>query len=88
MRIRMAHLRDQGIDFVVFDADAVSHGDADRAVLLERLVRAARANGMKVDKGALAYREAGRNKFYGTPDLVKYLASRGGISRWTHEIES
>lgn len=87
MKIRMAHLRDQGIDFAVFDTDVASRRDADRNTLLAQLVATARANGLKVDKGALAYREGNRIEFYGTPDLVKYLAAQGGIARWTHEIE-
>jgi len=85
MQIRVAHLRAQGIDFAVFDADARSHLDSDRADLLMRLTAAARANGLKVDKSALAFRQGSRNKFYGTPDLVRFLAN-SGIPRWTHTI--
>jgi hypothetical protein len=41
---------------------------------------------LRVDKAALAYQEAGRIRFFGTPDLVKYLASRG-VPRWTHTLD-
>jgi len=85
MQIRVAHLRTQGIDFAVFDADATSHLDSDRARLLMELTDAARANGLKVDKSALAFRQGSRIRFYGTADLVRFLASNG-ISRWTHTI--
>lgn len=86
MRIEFAHLRVQGIDFAVFNADATNHGASARQELLAQLIAAARRNGLKVDKAALAFREAGRTKFLGTPDLVKYLASRG-VPRWTHTLD-
>jgi hypothetical protein len=85
MQIRVAHLRAQGIDFAVFDADATSHLDSDRATLLMRLTAAARAKGLKVDKSALAFHQGSQTRFYGTPDLVRFLANNG-ISRWTHTI--
>ena len=37
MQIRLAHLHDQGIDFAVFDADAVARTTASRATLLAQL---------------------------------------------------
>ena len=86
MRIHMAHLRDQGINFAVFAADAASHTDAGRQAFLAQLVAKARGNRLRVDKAALAYEEAGRSKFFGTPDLVKYLASRG-VPSWTHTLD-
>jgi hypothetical protein len=85
MQIRVAHLRSQGIDFAVFDADARSRLDSDRAELLMQLTAAARANGLKVDKSALAFRQGSQTRFYGTPDLVRFLAN-SGIPRWTHTI--
>lgn len=87
MKIQLAHLRDQGINFAVFAADAPSRTNSARDELLWDLTRRARASGLAVDKAALAYSEGGRQRFYGTPDLVRYLASAGGISRWTHTIE-
>jgi hypothetical protein len=85
MQIRVAHLRAQGIDFAVFDADARSRLDSDRAELLLQLTAAARANGLNVDKSALAFRQGSQTRFYGTPDLVRFLAN-SGIPRWTHTI--
>lgn len=87
----MAHLRDRStnggwIDFVVFEADATSHNNTARSQALARLTAAARANGLRVDKAALAFKENGRVKFYGSPDLVNYL-SRRGIPRWTHTLD-
>jgi hypothetical protein len=87
MRINMAHLRDQGIDFAVFDADARSHTDRDRALLLQRLMATAQGTGLKVDKAVLAFAQGNRVGFYGTPDLVRYLQSRG-VPRWTHTIDA
>lgn len=86
MQISLAHLRHQGIDFAVFDADAQVHTSSARAAVLARLTAAARRSGLKVDKSALAYVEHGRLSFYGTPDLVKFLASSGGVPEWTHTI--
>ena len=86
MRIEMAHLRDQGINFAVFAADAANHSDTGRRALLAQLIEKAEGNNLRVDKAALAYQEAGRTRFFGTPDLVKYLASRG-VPRWTHTLD-
>lgn len=36
-QIKLAHLRDQGIDFAVFDADAVARTQSARASLLAQL---------------------------------------------------
>lgn len=86
MRIQMAHLRNQGINFAVFDADARSGMDNDRSELLWDLTRRARASGLAIDRAALAFRQGGRLCFFGTPDLVRYLSSVGGVPRWTHTI--
>ena len=85
MTIRMAHLRDQGINFAVFEADARTSTDAARSRLLADLTSRARAAGYRVDKSALAFTEFGRVQFYGTPDLVRYLAGIG-VPRWTHSL--
>lgn len=86
MQIEMAHLRDQGIDFAVFNADATNHSESGRQTLLTQLVAVARRNHLKVDKAALAFDEFGRIQFFGTPDLVRYLASRG-VPHWTHTLD-
>lgn len=83
--VRLAHLHDQGIDFAVFDADASSRQRSDRSALLHRLTARARASGLSVDKSALAFETGGHVEFFGTPDLVRYLAS-GGVPRWTHTL--
>lgn len=80
-KIRMAHVRIQGIDVAVFQANAADNTDSGRADVLADLTAAARAQGLRVQKSALAY----GNRFYGTPDLVRYLANGGGI-RWTHTL--
>lgn len=74
MEIKLAHIREQGIDFIVFDADASARTREARAELLADLVDRARADGLHVDKAALAYRHGGRIEFFGTPDLVQFLA--------------
>ena len=87
MRIKMAHLQVQGIDFAVFDADASSRSRRDREALLARLTGIAQQQGLRVEKAALAYENCGRVEFFGTPDLVEFLANNG-VSQWTHEIEA
>lgn len=85
MQIEMAHLRTQGIDFAVFDADATDRTQQGRNQLLAQLVAQARASGLKVDKAALAFSEFGRVTYFGTPDLVRFLAN-GWAPRWTHTL--
>jgi hypothetical protein len=85
MQIGMAHLRTQGIDFAVFDADATDRTQQGRNRLLGELVARARANGLKVDKAALAFSEFGHVTFFGTPDLVRFL-SNSGVPQWTHTL--
>ena len=86
MRIEMAHLRAQGINFAVFNADANDQTNAGRQQLLGQLVAKARRNNMRVDKAALAFQDAGRTTYFGTPDLVRYLSS-SGVGRWTHTLD-
>lgn len=85
MTIRVAHLRHQGIDFAVFAADARSSTNHAREELLSDLVIAARRQGLKVDKAALAFRSGSRTTFFGTPDLVRFLSNLG-VPRWTHTL--
>lgn len=90
MQIEFAHLRERStnggyIDFAVFNADAVAKNDRDRGSLLRDLTMRTRQLGLKVDKSALAFEEHGRVKFYGTPDLVDYLANNG-VPCWTHTL--
>jgi hypothetical protein len=82
----VAHLRDQGIDFAIFNADATDHSEGGREALLAQLVAVARRNHLNVDKAALAFKECGQIKFFGAPDLVRYLASLG-VPRWTHTLD-
>lgn len=85
MQINFAHVQDQGINFAVFEADSTDRTRAGRAETLARLTAAARRLGLRVEKSALAFMESGRVQFYGTPDLVDYLAS-GGVPSWTHTL--
>lgn len=85
MTLNFAHCRDQAIDFVVFDADARTHLNADREELLRNLTVRVRLNGLSIDKSALAYRKGSRMEYCGTPDLVRYLA-QSGLPRWTHSM--
>jgi hypothetical protein len=86
MRIEMAHLRAQGINFAVFAADATDRTNAGRQRLLGQLVVKARGNNLRVDKAALAFQEAGRTTYFDTADFVRYLASNG-VGRWTHTLD-
>lgn len=91
MKINLAHIRERStsggyIDFAVFDAKATSGGDAGNATLLDQLTTRARASGLKIDQSALACSYNGRNRFFGSKNLVDYL-SNNGLPRWTHEID-
>lgn len=91
MTINFAHLRDRSttggyINFAVFEADANSRTNQGRALLLQQLTSAARQQNLRIDKAALAFSENGRVKFYGSSDLVNYLANIG-IPRWTHQLD-
>jgi hypothetical protein len=91
MRINFAHVRDRStngswIDFAVFEANSADRTNIGRSKVLQRLTLKARASGLKVDKAALAFKENGRIQFYGSPDLVDYLAN-GGLPDWTHSLE-
>lgn len=87
MKVNVAHLREQGIDFAVFDADAPDCTQTGRQRLLGQLTMAARKAGLKVDKSALAFRSGEAIQFFGTHDLVRFLAQAGGVPRWTHWID-
>jgi hypothetical protein len=91
MRINFAHIRERSttggyIDFAVFDANANSGRNEDRADLLQALTLEARRLGLKVDISALIYSEHGQIKTYGAQTLVDYLA-KSGIPQWTHYID-
>jgi hypothetical protein len=86
MRIEMAHLQTQGINFAVFAADANDRTNSGRQRLLGQLVARARRLNLRVDKAALAFDEGGRTKFFGTRDLVRFLSS-SGVPRWTHTLD-
>jgi hypothetical protein len=86
----MAHLRERSttggwINFAVFQADAISNTNTARSEALAELTHKARANGLRVDQAALAFRENGRTTYYGNSNLVDYL-SRVGIRGWTHTL--
>lgn len=87
MKISLAHLNIQSINVAVFDARPSSTSTAALNEVLSDLTAKARLSGLRVDKSALAYSEGGGIKFWGTPDLVEYLAS-SGLPRWTHTIDA
>lgn len=86
MKIQLAHLREQGVDFAVFNADSRCGTNRGRDRLLADLSAAARRSGLRVGKSALAYERFGRLEFYGTPDLVRFLSAAGWLPQWTHTI--
>jgi len=86
MNIRFAHLNEQGIDFAVFAADAIAKTPTARQRLLCDLTSRARRGGLRVDKSALQYEEGNGIYFFGTPDLVHFLQSVGGVFNWTHQL--
>ena len=91
MRINFAHIRERSttggyIDFAVFDANASSGRNEDRADLLQTLTLGARRLGLKVDISALMYSERGQIKTYGALAVVNYL-EKSGIPQWTHYMD-
>lgn len=91
MKINLAHIRARAtngghIDFAVFDAKSSSGGDAANSQLLAQLTARAEASGLNVDQSALAYRENGRVRFFGSRNLVDHL-SKTGLPSWTHSID-
>jgi hypothetical protein len=90
MKVNFAHLRERAqaggwINFAVFDARSSSGTSADNSKLLAQLTVRARDT-LRVDQAALAFTNAGRLQFFGSPPLVEYL-SRSGLPGWTHHIE-
>ena len=91
MKINLAHIRERSttggwIDFAVFDAKTTSGGDSGNANLLTQLTAQARADGLKIDQSALAYKQGSQIRFYGDKKLVDYL-SKSGVPHWTHKID-
>ena len=87
MQIEMAHVQIQGINVAVFDADAQTHNDHDRADLLADLTVRAQRNNLRVEKSVLVYREFGQIRFFGTPDLVQFLVGQHVVPRMTHTLD-
>ena len=88
-RINVAYRRDKSttggwVNFAVFGAKP--NLSSERDSLPYQLTMAAQRNGLRVDKSALAFRENGRNTFYGDKDLVEYLSIRG-VPGWTHHLD-
>jgi len=88
MKINFAHLREQGINFAVFDADSPDRSASGRDAVLAQLTAKARLMGLRVDKSALAFAEHGKIQFYGVPDLVDFLAKQPRALRWTHWVDA
>jgi len=92
MKIDMAHIREKStsggfIDFAVFNAKSNSGSNSDNNVLLSQLTSKARTSGLKIDQSALAFKQGGQIKFYGSENLVDYL-SKEGLPNWTHQIDA
>lgn len=88
--IELAHIRERTvngghIDFAVFNADAASNTDEGRSRLLAQLTMRARNAGLRVNASALAYEEFGRIKFYGSRNVVDYLA-KSGLPHWNRTL--
>ena len=86
MRINFAHVNIQGVNCAIFDAKPLSATEDAHEELLADLVVRARANDLRVEKAALAYREGSGIKYWGHKDLAQYL-SRSGPPRWTHYLD-
>lgn len=82
--IKLSHVNIQGTNCAIFLADAAHPGA--RPALLGSLVEKARQSGLAVEKAALQYGSRRRIEWFGTPDLVRYLRSVGGVTGYTHQI--
>jgi len=90
MQIEFAHLREKStsggwINFAVFNAKSNAGTDSANSQLLSELTVKARSTGLKIDQSALAYKHAGRIKYFGDKKLVDYLA-KGWVPQWTHKL--
>lgn len=85
MSIPVAHLNIQGFDVAIFAARPNMDTASACAAALEQLTARARNVGLKVDKSALAYSYGSGVRYYGTPDLVRYLQNNG-VAHWTHAL--
>ena len=85
MQINVAHVNIQGQNCLICEANAKDHTDSTRSTLLAQLTAAARAQNLRVEKSALAFSEHGRLQFYGSRDLVGFLANNS-LPRWTHKL--
>ena len=91
MRVNFAHLHERsiaGIDinFAVFEGRSASGTPQDNALLLTRWTIAARSLQLRVDQSALAFLQNSRPCFYGSEQLVEYLATRG-VPRWNYHLD-
>jgi hypothetical protein len=86
MKINLAHYRIQNVDCALFEANARIGTDSERTKVLAELTTRARRSGLHIDKSVLAYAESGRVHYYGTRDLVQYLAQRP-LPAWTHTLD-
>lgn len=87
MNISLAHVNIQGINCIVFDADAPERTDAARKRVLADLTGRARSAGLAVEKRALRFGSGTRTMFFGDPDLVRYLQKNGWALRSTHSLK-
>lgn len=92
MRVHFAHLREMSttgryVDFAIFDANASSGLDSERANVLASLTTSARmALRLKIDASALVFVENGQQRTYGDHFVVDYL-TKAGVPAWTHFID-
>ncbi|MCV2438598.1 hypothetical protein [Paucibacter sp. DJ2R-2] len=90
MQINFAHLRQPAVsggdvNFAVFDARSSSGTTTANSELLAQLTARARANSLRIDQSALAFRSGGQIQFFGSKHLVDFL-TRSGLPRWTHTL--
>jgi hypothetical protein len=90
MQIHVAHIRERAqsggwLSCCVFDARSTFGSSDNNSHLLARLTVAARAANLRVDHAALAFVNAGRLQFFGSPSLVQVLSKRG-LPACTHTL--
>jgi hypothetical protein len=90
MRVNFAHISHPStsggrINFAVFESISNSGLRDDNSDVLDQLTYAARAQGLRVDQSALAFKQNGRLQFFGSLPLVELL-SKNGLPRWTHYL--
>lgn len=91
MKVPVAHFwlpgdRGQKIQCAVFGFSPHDKSNSGLSKALNQLTRAAMQEGLAIHKSALVYEQHNEERYFGTQDLVEYLANNG-VPPWTNNLE-